>query len=216
MTALRVDHVIWAVDDLDSAAAQFRDEFGLASVVGGRHPGWGTANRIVPLGREYIELVAVVDRERAAGSEFGRAVLGAVSSQRRLLGWAVETDDLEGVAERLSLDVTRGSRARPDGSTLRWRLAGVGPALSSGALPFFIAWDVAIDEHPGAARAEHRAVPSGIDWIEVVADDRGVHEWLGDHELPLRITEGRPALAAVAVGTAAGELVLPPSAGRPR
>ncbi len=190
MSTLRVDHVVWAVDDLDAAAVRFRDEFGLGSVAGGSHPGWGTANRIVPLGSEYLELVAVVDRERAAGSEFGRAVLGAVSGRRRLLGWAVETDDLEGVADRLSLDVIRGSRTRPDGSTLRWQLAGVGPALSSGALPFFIPWDVAIRRASrlGAGRAPRDAV--GIDWIEVVADDRGVEQWLGDDSLPLRISDG--------------------------
>lgn len=46
----RIDHVIYAVGDLEADAARFRDELGLESVVGGRHPGWGTANRIVPLG----------------------------------------------------------------------------------------------------------------------------------------------------------------------
>jgi hypothetical protein len=60
---LWVDHIVYAVDDLEAAAERLRREFGFASVVGGRHPGWGTANRIVPLGREYVELVAVVDPE---------------------------------------------------------------------------------------------------------------------------------------------------------
>jgi hypothetical protein len=39
--------------------------YGLASIEGGRHPGWGTANRIIPLGDAYIELVTVVDDEEA-------------------------------------------------------------------------------------------------------------------------------------------------------
>ncbi len=77
MGALRIDHVVYVVDDLERGAAEFRDRLGLASVGGGRHPGWGTANRIVPLGREYIELVAVVDRDEAKRSEFGRAVTAA-------------------------------------------------------------------------------------------------------------------------------------------
>ena len=208
MSGLRVDHIIYAVDDLEAAAERFRHEFGLASVVGGRHPGWGTANRIVPLGREYVELVAVVDREQAAASEFGRAVIAAVTSGQRLAGWAVATDDLEGIASRLKLEVTSGSRNRPDGSTLRWQLAGVAPALSTGALPFFIQWAVPPELHPGAAVVEHDVRPRGIAWIEVAAENEALHAWLGNYDLPLRITEAPPTLNAVAISTPAGELVL--------
>ena len=216
MAALRVDHVVWVVDDLESAAARFRDEFGLGSIAGGIHPGWGTANRIVPLGCEYVELVAVVDPERAAGSDFGRATLEALASGRELVGWAVATDDLEGIAARLKLKAVHGSRARPDGFTLRWQLAGVTPALSSGALPFFVQWHVAPELHPGLAAVEHDARPRGIAWLEVAAQPRAVHEWLGDHQVPLRITDGVLALSAVAIDTPDGELVLRPSVGRPR
>jgi hypothetical protein len=58
---LELDHVLIAVIDLDAAASAFAADHGLDSVTGGRHPGWGTANRIVPLGETYLELVAVVD-----------------------------------------------------------------------------------------------------------------------------------------------------------
>ena len=51
MSRVWIDHVIYAVDDLDTAGAALFDREGLASVPGGRHEGWGTANRIVPLGR---------------------------------------------------------------------------------------------------------------------------------------------------------------------
>jgi Glyoxalase-like domain len=205
---LRIDHVVYAVADLDAAAAGFRRELGLASVGGGRHPGWGTENRIVPLGRDYVELVAIADRREAAASEFGRAVSDAVAKGQRLLGWAVNTRDLDGVARRLRLAVTRGSRTRPDGSTLRWQVAGIAPALASGALPFFLQWDVPPELHPGAAVAEHDVSPRGIAWIEVAADERSLREWLGDCDLPLQITEGPPSLAAAGIGTAAGEIML--------
>ncbi len=45
-----IDHVVLAVSDLDEAAERLRRDHGLASVPGGVHPGWGTGNRIVPLG----------------------------------------------------------------------------------------------------------------------------------------------------------------------
>jgi glyoxalase-like protein len=203
-----IDHVIYAVEDLEVAAARFRDEHGLDSVVGGRHPGWGTANRIVPLGREYLELVAVVDEAQAAESEFGRLVVGALAAERRLVGWAVATDDLEGVAARLDLAVVEGARHRPDGSALHWRAAGIARALADGALPFFIQWDVPANLHPSATPVGHRAKPRGFGWIEITGEEHSVRAWLGEHDLPLRVRRGDPALAAAAIDTAEGEVVL--------
>jgi Glyoxalase-like domain len=208
MTLLRADHVIYAVDDLDVAAKRFSERFGFASVPGGRHRGWGTANRIVPLGTTYLELVAVVDPAEAGASDFGRAVLEAVAQREQLVGWAVATEDIEPIARRLNLEVETGSRTRPDGSTLSWRVAGLGRAMEAGALPLFIQWDGPSELHPGAAEARHRSRPLGIAWIEVTADERLLREWLGDSDLPLRIAAGRPSLSAVGIGTADGEVVV--------
>jgi hypothetical protein len=163
----------------------------------------------VPLGREYLELIAVVDRAVAAASDFGRAVLEAVAKAQRLVGWMVQADDIRGVARRLGLEVVDGSRIRSDGSMLAWRLAGVAPALASGALPVFIEWDTAAGSHPGAAVAEHASRPHGFAWIEITAEEHSLQDWLGDHDLPLRlISAGPPRLAAVAISTDAGEIVL--------
>jgi hypothetical protein len=210
MSNLRMDHVIYAVDDLDEAAAGLFDREGLASVAGGRHEGWGTANRIVPLGDTYLELIAVVDVDEAEGSEFGRGVRRAQTEDRPLVGWVVATDDIEAIANRLDLEVEEKSRETADGDTLRWRVAGIERALKTGALPFFVQWDVPDDERPAAADVRHEADVEGIAWVEVCADDRdAVEEWLGDdHDLPLRLTEGDSALTAVAIAAGGGEIVL--------
>jgi hypothetical protein len=208
MSDLRIDHVVYAVADLQAAGTRFADLRGLGSVEGGRHPGWGTANRIVPLGPNYVELVAAVDRAEAAASYFGRPVMDAVASGERLVGWAVATDHLEPIASRLALEIIDGSRTRPDGSTLHWRLAGVAHALFTRALPFFIQWDCPPQLHPGTAAAHHRVTPSGIAWVEVAADPELVRSWLGEAELPMRIVPGARSLSAVAINTTEGELVL--------
>jgi Glyoxalase-like domain len=211
MSSLRIDHVIHAVDDLDAAGAVLFDREGLASVAGGRHEGWGTANRIVPLGESYLELIAVVDVDEAEGSEFGRAVRRATTEDRPLVGWVVATDDIDAVASRLDLEVEQKSRETADGSTLSWRLAGLERAMKTGALPFFVQWDVPPERQPGAAEVSHETDPRGIAWVEVCADDRDeVREWLGEDagDLPLRITDGDPSLAAAAIETAGGEIVL--------
>jgi Glyoxalase-like domain len=72
MSQVHVDHIIYAVDDLKAAGRQLYEEFCLASIEGGRPRAWGTANRIVPLGTAYLELITVFDRDVAAFSDFGR------------------------------------------------------------------------------------------------------------------------------------------------
>src|SRR5207247_9143223 len=74
LVAVELDHVVIAVRDLTGAARAMDATFGLASIEGGRHPGRGTANRIVPLGDAYLELVTVVDEAEAGQSPFGRWV----------------------------------------------------------------------------------------------------------------------------------------------
>ena len=211
MSCVWIDHVIYAVDDLDAAGATMFDREGLASVPGGRHEGWGTANRIVPLGETYLELIAVVDVEEAERSEFGRAVRRALTEDHPLVGWVVATDDIDAVAKRLDLEVEEKSREADDGSTLTWRLAGLERAAKTGALPFFVQWDVPPEQHPGAADVRHDADPRGIAWVEVSAKEPDeVREWLGDdaQDLPVRITDGDPGLAAAAIDTGGGEIVL--------
>jgi hypothetical protein len=195
---------------LDAAGDELYEREGLASVAGGRHEGWGTANRIVPLGETYLELITVVDVEEAKSSDFGRAVLTALDEESSLVGWVLATDDIEDVARRLDLEVERKSRGRPDGSTLSWRIAGMEIAMESGVLPFFVEWEGPPEHHPGAAEVEHDTDVRGIAWIELTTDDEEcVREWLGDDaDLPLRITEGAPGLTAVAIATEGGEIVV--------
>jgi hypothetical protein len=209
MTRLWIDHAIYAVGDLDASGEQIYEREGLASVPGGRHEGWGTANRIVPLGDSYLELIAVVDADEAEGSHFGRAVQKALAEDEPLVGWVLATDDIDAVAGRLDLEVESKSRDREDGSTLSWRLAGLEAAMESRVFPFFVGWEGPPEQHPGAADAKHDADPEGIAWMEVTTDDKErLREWLGDFDDPrLRITEGDPGVSAVAIATAGGEVV---------
>ena len=41
------------------------------SVAGGAHEGVGTHNRLVPLGADYVELLAIADPDEAAASPLG-------------------------------------------------------------------------------------------------------------------------------------------------
>jgi hypothetical protein len=204
-----VDHVIVGVIHLEAAADRFLERYGLASVEGGRHVGWGTANRIVPLGPSYLELMGVVDQEEAATSPTGQWLNAALAGEDRVLAWAVATDDLEGVAGRLDLDILPGSRERPDGTVLRWRLAGVDRAMQESFLPFFIEWETPPELHPGVSAAPHRVEPTGLAWVRVGGDEARLRAWLGGEELPVRVNaDGPSGVQAVAVGSAGGEIVV--------
>ena len=206
---LRIDHVVYAVRDLDDTAARLRRELGLDSIPGGRHPKWGTGNRIVPLGEDYLELIAVIDPDEAAGDPFGRAVLAETEGGDHLFSTSVATDDIEGVAARLGLEVRPGERARPDGTVLRWRSAGAEDPRRERWLPFFITWDVPAEMHPGRARSGHGVRATGITWVEVSGDADRLFEWLGGDELPIRVVDGPPGLLGVGLATAdGGELIL--------
>lgn len=209
MTSARIDHVILAVPDLEGAGAMLLDEHGLASVDGGRHAGLGTANRIVPLsGDQYVELAGTVDETEAETNPFGSTVRAAVERGGGLIGWCVAVDDAESAASRLGLAITDGSRQRPDGLTLRWRVAGLEAAMAEPWRPFFIEWRIPDDAHPGRAEAPHRVEPVGIAWIELGCDLQVLREWVGDVELEVRLGEGVPGLLSVGIATRGGEVVL--------
>lgn len=203
---MQIDHVLIAVTDLDEAAKLFEQRHGLASIEGGRHPGWGTANRIVPLGDSYLELIAVVDETEAAASAFGSWVLQAAAGEPRPVGWAVRTA-IEAAARRLGLQVHDGSRRRPDGGTSTWRLAGVAEAGERPLLPFFIEWGAA-SALPGSAPAEHPAGAVALTRLELTGDRRVLDDWLGPHDLPIQVEDGPPAVAGIRLTSEAGPISL--------
>lgn len=205
---LRLDHAVYAVADLDDAAARFREAFGLDSVAGGRHERWGTANRIVPLGDQYLELVAAVEREAAAVGGFGRAVMERADAGGGWITLAVATDDLYGIAARLALEVESGSRTRPDGLVVRWRMAGLDDRWREPWMPFFIAWDVPDELQPGRARAGHGVTAQEIAWVEVAGDAGRLRDWIGGEGLPIRVIGGEPGVRRVAVATTDADVVI--------
>ncbi len=181
---MKLDHVLIAVPDLEA-------EQELVSIEGGRHPGWGTANRIVPLGDAYLELVAVVDEGEAAANPFGRWV----AASRGPFAWAVRTDDLDAAAARLGLAIGAGSRARPDGTMLRWRSAGIEQAAAEPLLPFLIQWEEGT-VLPGQSGARQGRLQE----LRLRGDASRLDEWLGPHDLPVTVTPGEPAVEAFVLG----------------
>jgi hypothetical protein len=204
---MELDHVLIAVENLDAAGQELEERCGLSSLVGGRHPSWGTGNRIVPLGDAYLEIVAVLDSAEAAHAPFGRWVGSMVGSTPTPFAWCVRTAALDDVAARLELEPVAGSRETPDGSVLRWRIAGLGQAAATPCLPFFIEW-VEGTPFPGRAAVDHPAGAPELARLELSGDPERVDEWLDGAPLPVSVAPGEPAITGVVIRVGADELAV--------
>ena len=206
----RIDHVVLAVRDLERSAQRLWDEHGLRFVPGGRHPQWGTANMIAPLGSSYLELLGVVDPEVGARAMLGRTLTALSADGDRWFSVCLADDRLQETAARLGLTIEPGSRMRPDGTEVRWRGAGIEARGDDLWLPFFIAWEVPPELHPGAAPVSHRIDVVGIPWVEVGGDEERLRKWLGGEDaVPIRVIEGTdPGVHAVAIGNRDGAELL--------
>lgn len=207
-----------AVADLEEAAVRFTREHGLVALPGGRHPGRGTGNLIVPLGDSYLELIAVVDRDEAEAFPSSLRVAHAVESGRTFAGWAARTTDLAATRRSLlerGLELPHpapGSRRRPDGVQLAWRVQELVSEGQFSPLPFLIEWQVPAELFPGAASARHPSGARGVLSLRLADPDPTTAEErlrlvLGE-DLDYAVEEGAPGLVEITLDTPAGPLTL--------
>jgi hypothetical protein len=144
-----LDHVILGCNDLDAGIEFVYQRLGVRAAAGGVHPGAGTKNALLSLGPlRYLEIIAP-DPLQAASSD-PRHVLDLKNPA--LVGWAIHKSDLGGFASGLRsagiecVGPHPGSRARPNGTTLKWKSLTLKDD-SNGVLPFFIEWD-SNSQHP--------------------------------------------------------------------
>lgn len=205
-----LDHVGLAVRDLDAADRLLRERFGLGSVPGGAHPQWGTANRIVPIGEHFIEIIAVTDPQAAERSPVGRYFGRHAALGDRFVGLCLGPEDRDGAARQLGVQWVEGSRLA-GGGRLTFRSAGLERALEEdGGWPYFLQYDDWLarlgDGDPG-----HRIAPKGIALVELRHDVARLRDYLGGEVPGLALVEGAPAILRLVIDTADGPLELPGS-----
>jgi hypothetical protein len=200
----RVDHVLIALPDLGTSVRVFEHAYGLTSVEGGRHTGWGTANRIVPLGDAYLEIVAVVEPSEASQNPFGRWVAGAPAGEP--FGWCVRVETLDALSSRFGLDVGAGSRPTAEGGFLQWRLAGLENAIAAPPWPFLIEWTRG-SAYPGGLAADHPAGSVRLAGVTVGGASEPLGSWLREW-IPEAVMPATSPHLTVALSTASGDVVL--------
>lgn len=143
-TAAEVDHVIWAVSDLDEGIAIIEERTGVHAIVGGVHPGRGTRNALISLGeRHYLEILSTDPAQPEAKNDNVDFVKSL--TEPKILGWAAGTRDISAIEKKIReaniemMGPEAGSRKKPDGTTLEWRSIAVG-GHDGTVVPFVIEW----------------------------------------------------------------------------
>ena len=191
-TRLAFDHLAVAGETLEAAAEHVVEALGARPEPGGRHPRFGTWNRLLSLGpSEYLEAIAVDPEAPRPGVPrwFG---LDAFSGPPRLRSWICRVADLDAALAALPeagrpVDLARGD--------LRWRIAvpESGLAAWDGLFPALIEWQ--------GTRASDRLPDSGcrLLGLELRHPDAGaLAARLAPHLADPRIAfrEGPPGLSA--------------------
>ena len=94
-----IDHLVWAAPDLERAIDELQARTGRRALVGGAHPGAGTRNAVLGLGRRaYLEILAPDPAQAAVATP--AAELSKLAGPV-LHTFAVATDRLDRVAVKL-------------------------------------------------------------------------------------------------------------------
>jgi len=204
---LKLDHLLYAVPDLDDGIAFFEGLSGVAVARGGSHPGLGTRNALASFGDGvYLELIAPDPAQSLTGNLGGHIASQAAPG---LLTFAVGASGLEAVAAKSAAAglacqaPAGGARAKPDGSMIRWRTLHTEGADFGYWMPFFIDW---LDTtHPS------KTAPGGLQLLDFeIAHPRAdaLRAIYRSLDIDVRVVAGdRPGMRALLRG-AKQELVL--------
>jgi hypothetical protein len=145
------DHILLGTADLEEGIRWMEQRTGVRAKVGGSHPGRGTRNALLSLGKlQYLEIIAPDPAQPGVHDGYGLEKLASP----RIVQWAVHTDDIAGskrAAEGAGVKTIGpepGSRQLPDGKMLRWQTLGI--EQSTPLVPFFIQWEQG-SQHPSTS-----------------------------------------------------------------
>ncbi len=200
-----IDHIVIAVDDLETAVRDYRD-LGFTVVRGGVHANRATHNALITLADgTYLELLAATGEAPLPGLIDFSVLL---QHGEGWVGFALGAADLEAEAARLRAEgfavgeVMPGERRRADGTVIRWQLA----LLDGGFAPFLIEdvtprdWRVPTDP----AVTTHANGVRGLRYVEIA-----VNETSSTAQRYAKLTGTLPPLGWIKLREVSEEVVYP-------
>lgn len=207
-----LDHLIWEELRLSEGERRFSDLTGVTPAFGGNHPGTGTHNSLLSLGRgKYLEIIAL-DPAHLQAANLPEETLSNFTPG--LFAFGVRTYDLLRVGQLISAgglkasDVHNISRQSPDGRMLRWQTVVVEDHDFGDFIPFFTLCGDMV--HPS------ETAPKGCELLEFSVghpQHRELSRLYAALEVDVPVLESeQPQLRAV-LATPKGKVVLDSSGG---
>ena len=194
------------MNDLEAATARFR-AMGFDVLDGGVHPGVGTANRVIPLGTQYLELLGVVSPELAR--EASTAVRCCAPSPTAI-GWSagrcVPTRSIRSPPMGLTWNPASGCDPMACADLAR-RGVVVGAGRFDDTVFHAMGPRRAVSRADAGESSQRRANRSSA--LDRAARPHCLSAMGGRGDAPLRLETGRPpGLVSVDVLTDGGELIV--------
>ncbi|MBY7142333.1 VOC family protein [Virgibacillus sp. NKC19-3] len=144
---LAIDHVVIAAKDPSQAAEDFGQHYQVTTIQGGKHDNWGTYNYLAYFENEcYIEWIGIFDEvlaEKSANPLIQQVASALRNNHEGVIQFALRTKNMDHYIEHFDAEQIAytgpipGSRHKPDGSTLQWRMLFPEPDIG---IPFLIEW----------------------------------------------------------------------------
>ncbi|UFT99804.1 VOC family protein [Radiobacillus kanasensis] len=147
---LAFDHIVYAAADAENAQKEYSVKRGLLTTKGGSHEEWGTYNYLCYLYNDsYIEWLSISDEEKVSKSDnplIQQLYQALNQGKSGGIQFALRTTELDSFIDHFQAKGIayegpfEGSRKRPDGSILTWRMLFPNSDSTSETLPFLIEW----------------------------------------------------------------------------
>ncbi|GGG28854.1 hypothetical protein GCM10011344_32090 [Dokdonia pacifica] len=147
-----IDHIVYAVSDLDIASKEFEKKIGVAPVFGGHHTTEGTKNALINLqDGMYLELIAIDHNNKNLIQNRWMGV--DVLTRNQVTRFALKSKDLIKDSRILKKyhpamgTFKKGSRHTASAQVLQWELLMPLPTPEVELIPFVLDWSKS-DTHP--------------------------------------------------------------------
>ncbi|WP_299683422.1 VOC family protein [uncultured Dokdonia sp.] len=163
-----IDHIVYAVSDLDTACKEFEKKLGVTPIFGGHHTSEGTKNALINLqDGMYLELIAIDHSNK--NSMQNRWMGVDVLTKNQITRFALKSKNLEKDSTILKKyhpamgGLKNGSRHTASGLVLQWELLMPLPTPEVELIPFVLDWSKS-NTHP------HELLPNmGCSLVDIYA-----------------------------------------------
>lgn len=146
-----IDHIVYAVSELENGIHQIHQKLGAKPVYGGRHLHQGTHNALLKLGNGcYFEIIAPDPENKNIKAPRWMGV--DLIKEPCITRWAIKSSDISADIRHISAlksglgESKEGQRMTDTHKLLKWHLSIPQPSPLVEPIPFLIDWEYS--EHP--------------------------------------------------------------------